>query len=577
MQGPETGLTTSSRLQSAKQRLKSITFKHQATPLSAFCGTFLTLGGLAFFEKELQLLGDETALLFVGSFGALCHPQAEHRSARRLPPSKVVWSRCDRSTLIFAAPAAPLGIPYNTLLGHTLSIGIAVIVHWMEFFWGFHLWGKVLSPSLAIGEPAACLPLCCCTPLLRPCSPGLNDCNSSVLPCCHHAGAMLATGVTNPPAAAIVVIFATSPKALGQFGYGAMFMLTPALVGCVYAYMVQALIARLMTQGVMCCGTSDKWMANEAKRKARMQGKKSSKDLVTPSKPKTFGQKMGDVGNQIAEAIAPEANKPPVVEVRVVDRTIALAIARCGGAARGPAPHPLARCSPAHASRARSAVMGAAYIPDPLAYIIDRLVAEQKKQRAVVQVQAVARGRNSRKIVVAPRSARRSSSPQKALHELEAKLKALEEENRALKTGAVRQSSAVRVAPPEPDSPPPARGPSRTLSVSYSSVDRSYPTEASAPTTARRNRRSSSPESYEAQRAFITRAESDEPGEESPVLRSSFARELLSGNESGRSSASGERRGGPGQMARNGSGGSSREFDKQLDLLSKKVSKATLL
>eukprot|EP00908_Phaeocystis_cordata_P024297 Transcript_6764.p1 GENE.Transcript_6764~~Transcript_6764.p1 ORF type:complete len:516 (-),score=83.33 Transcript_6764:32-1579(-) len=515
MQGPETGLTTSSRLESAKQRLKSITFKHQATPLSAFCGTFLTLGGLAFFEKELQLLGDETALLFVGSFGAL-------------------------STLIFAAPAAPLGIPYNTLLGHTLSIGIAVIVHWMEFFWGFHLWGKVLSPSLAIG-------------------------------------AMLATGVTNPPAAAIVVIFATSPKALGQFGYGAMFMLTPALVGCVYAYMVQALIARLMTQGVMCCGTSDKWMANEAKRKARMQGKKSSKDLVTPSKPKTFGQKMGDVGNQIAEAIAPEANKPPVVEVRVVDRTIALAIARCGGSARGPAPHPLARCSPAHASRARSAVMGAAYIPDPLTYIIDRLVAEQKKQRAVVQVQAVARGRNSRKIVVAPRSARRSSSPQKALHELEAKLKALEEENRALKTGAVRQSSAVRVAPPEPDSPPPARGPSRTLSVSYSSVDRSYPTEASAPTTARRNRRSSSPESYEAQRAFITRAESDEPGEESPVLRSSFARELLAGNESGRSSASGERRGGPGQMARNGSGGSSREFDKQLDLLSKKVSKATLL
>ena len=382
---------------------------------------------------------------------------------------------------------------------------------------------------------------------------------------------MLATGVTNPPAAAIVVIFATSPKALGQFGYGAMFMLTPALVGCVYAYMVQALIARLMTQGVKCCGTSDKWMANEAKRKARMQGKKSSTDLVTPSKPKTFGQKMGDVGNQIAEAIAPEANKPPVVEVRVVDRTVALAIARCGGAARGPAPRPLARCSPAHASRARSAVMGAAYISDPLAYIIDRLVEEQKKQRAIVQVQAAARGRNSR------RSSRVFSAPKKALHELEAKLKALEEENRALKTGAVRQSSAVRVAPPEPDSPPPARGPSRTLSVSYSSVDRSYPTEASAPTTARRNRRSSSPESYEAQRAFITRAESDEPDEESPVLRSSFARELLSGNESGRSSASGERRGGPGQMARNGSGGSSREFDKQLDLLSKKVSKATLL
>lgn len=52
-------------------KLKQITFKHKATPLSAFCGTFLLLGGLALFEAELEALGDHAALMFVGSFGAL--------------------------------------------------------------------------------------------------------------------------------------------------------------------------------------------------------------------------------------------------------------------------------------------------------------------------------------------------------------------------------------------------------------------------------------------------------------------------------------------------------------------------
>ena len=42
-----------------QKRFKSLSFKHAATPVSAFCGTFLLLGGLALFEKEMQVLGDE--------------------------------------------------------------------------------------------------------------------------------------------------------------------------------------------------------------------------------------------------------------------------------------------------------------------------------------------------------------------------------------------------------------------------------------------------------------------------------------------------------------------------------------
>lgn len=82
--------------------LRGVTFKHESTPVSAFCGSLVMLGGLALAETFVrQVMGAEEAMLFVGSFAAL-------------------------STLLFAAPAAPLGTPWNTLLGHTLSITVAV-------------------------------------------------------------------------------------------------------------------------------------------------------------------------------------------------------------------------------------------------------------------------------------------------------------------------------------------------------------------------------------------------------------------------------------------------------------------
>ena len=286
-----------------KSWCKAVSFKHAATPLSAFCGTFLLLGGLALFETQLRALGDESALLFVGSFGAL-------------------------STLIFAAPAAPLGIPYNTLLGHTLSVAIALVVHWVELAAGISLFAKVLSPSLAIA-------------------------------------AMLACGVTNPPAAAIVVIFAMSEKALGQWGYGAMYLLTPALIGCAYAFAVQASIARVVL-----------YLAARAEAAAPITAEQDAKAPVQPpSAPTTLRARARRITRDLANALTPRADVPPTVEVRCVDKTMTTAIA--------------------------NAVEGAAYVPDPLSYIIDQLVNERKqraeKEAAAVKLQAVARGRKTRK------------------------------------------------------------------------------------------------------------------------------------------------------------------------------------
>merc|ERR1712203_204744 len=63
---------------------------HPPNPLSAFLGSFVALGGIAFCEHFLRLAGVDEALLFIGSFGAL-------------------------ATLLFGAPAAPLGKPKNVL------------------------------------------------------------------------------------------------------------------------------------------------------------------------------------------------------------------------------------------------------------------------------------------------------------------------------------------------------------------------------------------------------------------------------------------------------------------------------
>ena len=81
----------------AVDAFKHMNFKHPATPLSAVVGSLVTLGGLQAMEALLRKLAPG-AMLFMSSFAAL-------------------------STLLFAAPAAPLGVAWNTFLGHAISIG----------------------------------------------------------------------------------------------------------------------------------------------------------------------------------------------------------------------------------------------------------------------------------------------------------------------------------------------------------------------------------------------------------------------------------------------------------------------
>ena len=107
---------------------KAFTFKHQATPLTALVGSLVVLGGLSYFELALRTAGAVDTQLWIGSFAALC-------------------------TLLFAAPAAPLGVPWNTLLGHTISICIAIAVHWIQKATTLDEHtnlARVVAPSLAI-------------------------------------------------------------------------------------------------------------------------------------------------------------------------------------------------------------------------------------------------------------------------------------------------------------------------------------------------------------------------------------------------------------------------------------------
>ena len=76
------------QLGSQLARIDAFHAPHAPTPFSAFLGTFVALGGLSAAELFLRAsgVGPSNTLLFVGSFGAL-------------------------STLLYAAPALPLGKP----------------------------------------------------------------------------------------------------------------------------------------------------------------------------------------------------------------------------------------------------------------------------------------------------------------------------------------------------------------------------------------------------------------------------------------------------------------------------------
>ena len=84
--------------------------QHQPTPTSAFLGSACGLGGLSLTQYVFLEAGSDLppalTLLFIPSFGAL-------------------------ATLLYASPAAPLGAPRNTYYGHTVSISVALAVHFV--------------------------------------------------------------------------------------------------------------------------------------------------------------------------------------------------------------------------------------------------------------------------------------------------------------------------------------------------------------------------------------------------------------------------------------------------------------
>ena len=234
------------RLRQRLRDFRALTFKHEATPLTAFFGTLVVLGGLSVAQSAARFLGASDAMLAVGSFASVC-------------------------TLLFASPAAPLGIPWNMVVGHAVSVGVALLVHWTELLSGLDLHAQVLVPSAAIAL-------------------------------------QMQLGAVNPPAAAAAEIFASDPLAQRQPLYGAFFLVAPALVGTAWSLSVQYATARALAA----------WKARRRKHAG-------------------------------PEAPAPE----PTVKVSVVDPAVAICVVQ--------------------------AIEGAAYVDDPLSYLIETLTADRRR------------------------------------------------------------------------------------------------------------------------------------------------------------------------------------------------------
>lgn len=255
---------------------KTLTFKHESTPLSAFVGSAIALGGLEIAQSY--------GMHGLGSFAAL-------------------------ATLLFAAPAAPLGSPWNSILGHSVSIGVAVSFHWLRLLTGLDACAKVLAPSTAIA-------------------------------------AMVHLKVTNPPAAAAAFIFSTSSLAQAQPGGGLAFLVQPYAslsIGPLHAI----LGSRTMSDAPPFAIPSHRALAGCAW-------------LILCQY--TLAKAVKWIKDRQGTSVPPPANAPKLnVDVSVVDPTEATCIIL--------------------------AVEGAAYVADPLTYIIETLARDRanlRRQRAVV-------------------------------------------------------------------------------------------------------------------------------------------------------------------------------------------------
>mmetsp|Transcript_39375 Transcript_39375/g.127417 ORF Transcript_39375/g.127417 Transcript_39375/m.127417 type:complete len:294 (+) Transcript_39375:60-941(+) len=204
---------------------------HPPSFLSTFLGCFIGLGGLAFGEVFLrELCSPAPATLNISasppasppSAGSPAPPPAYLYTADALPNATSIMSAetCDElgfwlsdhallfvgsfgalATLLFAAPAAPLGKPKNTLGGHTLAVSTALAIASLELD---PVLEKILTPSLAIAL-------------------------------------MLQFKVVHPPAAACSIIFSSAVK--DKFK-NPLYLFFPTLLGCTWMLLVQYLVAR---------------------------------------------------------------------------------------------------------------------------------------------------------------------------------------------------------------------------------------------------------------------------------------------------------------------------------------------
>lgn len=147
--------------------------------VTATIASFLGLGGLFVIEyimRVMHIMPDP--MLGVGSFAAV-------------------------ATLMYAAPAAPLGKPLNLFYGHFLSIVVALLV-----FHACEAMGWPWQLQVATGVSLS-------------------------------IGLMVQQKVPHPPAAACAFIFLQFTRAHTQPLFGMLYMLFPALVGCAWMLFVQ--------------------------------------------------------------------------------------------------------------------------------------------------------------------------------------------------------------------------------------------------------------------------------------------------------------------------------------------------
>lgn len=152
------------------------------TPVAAFVGTFVGLGGLVVagnILRAVHALPDPVTL--VASFAAL-------------------------ATLLFAAPKAPLGYPFHMFVGHTVSILIAIFVHHNA------IWLNVPADLAGVFGAAAAI------------------------------GAMVALKAPHPPAAACALVFLSFARMEAQPLWGFVYLFLPGLFGCAYMWGVQYLL-----------------------------------------------------------------------------------------------------------------------------------------------------------------------------------------------------------------------------------------------------------------------------------------------------------------------------------------------